>query len=79
RRLGYPSCFLLFYINKTLIGLKKLTLLPNNCLNETPQTLALMNLGRQSAEREKVSEINWHVFYLKKLQVNSLSSNLSTV
>ncbi|WP_367240165.1 hypothetical protein [Peribacillus frigoritolerans] len=33
------------------------TLLPNNWLAETPQTLALMRLGRQSAERERISEI----------------------
>ncbi|MBT2650179.1 hypothetical protein J7E52_26395 [Bacillus sp. ISL-34] len=46
-----------------LIGLKKLvTLLPNNWIAETPETLALMRLGRQSAERERVSEINWIVF-----------------
>jgi hypothetical protein len=31
---------------------------PNNRLAETPQTLALMRLGRQSAERERISEIN---------------------
>ncbi|WHY96828.1 hypothetical protein [Peribacillus simplex] len=37
----------LFYMDKTLIGLKKFAaLLPNNWLEETPQTLALMNLGR---------------------------------
>ncbi|MGG0411297.1 hypothetical protein [Peribacillus simplex] len=40
-------------------GLKKFaTLLPNNWLAETPQTLALIRLGRQSAERERISEIN---------------------
>jgi hypothetical protein len=38
------------------------TLLPNNCLAETPETLAVRRLGRQSAERERISEINWHVF-----------------
>ena len=27
-----------------------------------PQTLALMWPGRQSAERERISEINWSVF-----------------
>ncbi|MEE3954387.1 hypothetical protein [Peribacillus frigoritolerans] len=31
-------------------------------LAETPQALALMWLGRQSAERERVSEIDWNVF-----------------
>ncbi|MFY0782726.1 hypothetical protein AB1K18_20940 [Peribacillus simplex] len=38
------------------------TLLPNNWLAETPQTTALMWLGRQSAERERISEISWNVF-----------------
>ncbi|MGE7764665.1 hypothetical protein [Peribacillus sp. NPDC096540] len=40
-----------------LVGLKKFTkLLPNNWLAETPKALALMRLGRQSAERERISE-----------------------
>ncbi|WP_440969951.1 hypothetical protein ACSS6N_20110 [Peribacillus frigoritolerans] len=30
-----------------------------------PQTLALMRLGSQSAERERVSEINWKFFCLQ--------------
>ncbi|MEC0272980.1 hypothetical protein [Peribacillus frigoritolerans] len=34
------------------------TLLPNYWLAETPQTLASRRLGRQSAERERISEIN---------------------
>ncbi|WP_413023248.1 hypothetical protein [Peribacillus frigoritolerans] len=52
--------------------MKKLaTLLPNNCLAENPQALALMRLGRQSAERERISEIDW-MFLNKKLQTNSL-------
>ncbi|MFF2497387.1 hypothetical protein [Peribacillus sp. NPDC058075] len=38
------------------------TLLPNYWLAETPQPLALMRLGRQSAERERISEINWNFF-----------------
>ncbi|WP_179890983.1 hypothetical protein [Bacillus sp. AFS017274] len=38
------------------------TLLPNNWLAETPKALALMRLGRQSAERERISEINSNVF-----------------
>ncbi|WP_350299656.1 hypothetical protein [Peribacillus frigoritolerans] len=33
-----------------------------NWLAGTPQTLALMMLGRQSAERERISEINWNLF-----------------
>jgi hypothetical protein len=46
-----------------LIGWKKFaTLLPNNWLAETPQTLASRRLGRQSAERERISEINSNVF-----------------
>ena len=57
------SCF----FTVILKGLKKFaTLLPNNWLAETPQTLASRRLGRQSAERERISEINWNVF-LKKL------------
>ncbi|MGZ9817721.1 hypothetical protein ACXM0N_17730 [Peribacillus simplex] len=32
------------------------TLLPNSGLAEAPQAIALMRLGRQSAERERVSE-----------------------
>ncbi|MCM3674978.1 hypothetical protein M3699_14050 [Peribacillus simplex] len=36
------------------------TLLPNNWLVKTPQPLALMRFGRQSAERERISEINWN-------------------
>ncbi|MDG4846639.1 hypothetical protein P8767_04825 [Peribacillus frigoritolerans] len=47
------------------------TLLPKNWLAETPQTLALMRLGRQSAERERISESDW-MFLNKKLQSNSL-------
>ncbi|MEY9869252.1 hypothetical protein ABIE66_004631 [Peribacillus sp. B2I2] len=55
-------------MDETLIGLKKFaTLLPNNWLDETPQTVALMRLGRQPAERERISEINWTVFQRKKL------------
>ncbi|MDG4849597.1 hypothetical protein P8767_20060 [Peribacillus frigoritolerans] len=45
------------------------TLLPNNWVAKTPQTLASRRLGRQSAERERISEINWNVF-LKKLQAS---------
>ncbi|MCU6603385.1 hypothetical protein OCO53_23370 [Peribacillus frigoritolerans] len=46
----------------TLIGWKKFTtLLPNNWLAETPETLESRRLGGQSAERERVSEISWNV------------------
>ncbi|MFA1713971.1 hypothetical protein ACDX66_19920 [Peribacillus frigoritolerans] len=45
---------------RNLIRLKKFaTLLPKNWLAETPQPLAVRRLGRQSAERERISEISW--------------------
>ncbi|WP_260286124.1 hypothetical protein [Peribacillus aracenensis] len=48
-----------FTVYETFTRLKKFAaLLPNNWLAKTPQTLALMRLGRQSAERERISEIN---------------------
>ncbi|MBT2667513.1 hypothetical protein J7J00_18835 [Bacillus sp. ISL-4] len=34
--------------------------MPNYWLAETPQPLALMRHGRQSAERERISDINWN-------------------
>ncbi|WP_343929247.1 hypothetical protein [Peribacillus frigoritolerans] len=37
---------------------KSATHLPNNWVAETPQAHALMRLGRQSAERERVSKIS---------------------
>jgi hypothetical protein len=50
-----------------LNGLKKFaTLLPNNWLAETPQALAPRRLGRQSAERERISEINCNFFKEKQ-------------
>ncbi|MFS0669406.1 hypothetical protein AB1L12_15950 [Peribacillus frigoritolerans] len=56
----------LFY--ETLNGWKKFaTLLQNNSLAETPQTLASRRLGRQSAERERISEISWNIFKEKRL------------
>jgi hypothetical protein len=46
-----------------LNGWKKYaTLLPKNWLAETPQALALMRLGRQLAERERISEIDCNFF-----------------
>ncbi|MBT2666388.1 hypothetical protein J7J00_12825 [Bacillus sp. ISL-4] len=55
------------YIGRNHIGLKKFaTLLPNNWLAETPQALAPRRLGRQSAERERISEINWTFFKVKR-------------
>ncbi|MBX9953730.1 hypothetical protein H7T43_02250 [Peribacillus simplex] len=47
------------------------TLLPKNGLAENPQALTPRRLGRQSAERERISEIDW-MFLNKKLQSNSL-------
>ncbi|WP_347942455.1 hypothetical protein AAEY33_13770 [Peribacillus simplex] len=50
-------------MEETLIKLKKFaTLLPNNWLAETTQALAMMRLGRQSAESKRISEINWLLF-----------------
>jgi hypothetical protein len=55
-RLVYPLSF----SPVILIRLKKIaTLLPKNWLTETPQALAPRRHGRQSAERERISEINW--------------------
>ena len=52
-RQNYSSCF----FTVILIGWKKFaTLLPNNWLAETPQAFVQRRLGRQSAEREWVSE-----------------------
>ncbi|MFK9120076.1 hypothetical protein ACJEBK_24805, partial [Peribacillus frigoritolerans] len=63
-RLVYPSCFFPVLIN----GWKKYaTLLPNNRLAETPQALASRRLGRQSAEREWISEINSIFFYKNRI------------
>jgi hypothetical protein len=56
-----------------LNGWKKFaTLLPSNWLAETPQALALRRLGRQSAERERISGINRNIFLRKKLYENWL-------
>jgi hypothetical protein len=38
------------------------TLLPKYWIAETPQALALRRLGRQSAERERISEISCNFF-----------------
>ncbi|MDM5286678.1 hypothetical protein [Peribacillus frigoritolerans] len=48
------------------------TLLPKSWLAKTPQALEPRRLGRQSAERERISEIDWNTFEIKKLQANSL-------
>ncbi|MEV5112425.1 hypothetical protein MRBL20_000515 [Peribacillus frigoritolerans] len=54
------------FFTEILNGWKKIaTLLRNNWLAKTPKALALMWLGSQSAERERVSEINWKFFCLQ--------------
>ncbi|MBT2645868.1 hypothetical protein J7E52_03870 [Bacillus sp. ISL-34] len=67
KKTGLSFMNVYFFIgNEILIGLKKFaTLLPNNWLAKTSQTLALMRLGRQSAERERISEINRNIFLEK--------------
>ncbi|MGM1033091.1 MAG: hypothetical protein ACQEXK_11535 [Bacillota bacterium] len=63
--------FLLFY--ESVIGWKKIaTLLPKSWLAKTPQALEPRRLGRQSAERERISEIDWNTFKIKKLQALAL-------
>ncbi|MFS0814802.1 hypothetical protein [Peribacillus phoenicis] len=53
--------------------MKKLaTLLPNNWLAKTPQPLAVRRLGRQSAEREWISEINSNGFFKKTCRQTAL-------
>jgi hypothetical protein len=49
------------FLTLILKGWKKYaTLLPKNWLAKTPQTLASRRLGRQSAERERISGIDWN-------------------
>ncbi|KOR86383.1 hypothetical protein AM233_21970 [Bacillus sp. FJAT-22058] len=58
-KLDYSSCFFTIILNR----LKKCaTLLPNNWLAETPKALASRRLGKQSAERKRISEISWNFF-----------------
>ncbi|WP_268572187.1 hypothetical protein [Peribacillus frigoritolerans] len=35
---------------------------PNNWLAKTPKALVPRRLGKQSAERERISEISWNFF-----------------
>ncbi|MFJ5751786.1 hypothetical protein ACIP97_24950 [Peribacillus frigoritolerans] len=65
--------FMLFPV--ILIGLKKFATLLPNWLAETPQALALMRLGRQSAERERISEINCN-FFKEKLRVSLIPKHV---
>jgi hypothetical protein len=46
------------------------TRLPNNWLAKTPQPLAVRRLGRQSAERERISEIKLERLLHKKSAAN---------
>jgi hypothetical protein len=65
-----------FFLPIILIGWKKYaTLQPKYCLAETPQALTPRRLGRLSAERERISEINWNVFE----KTIGFSSDLSAV
>ncbi|MCK2004341.1 hypothetical protein MZM54_23450 [[Brevibacterium] frigoritolerans] len=67
-KLSYPSWF--YTVNRN--GWRKFaTLLPKYRLAETPERFTLMRLGRQSAERERISEIGW-TFLNEKQQSNSL-------
>ncbi|MED4692417.1 hypothetical protein [Peribacillus frigoritolerans] len=61
----------MFY--ESVIGWKKIaTLLPKSWLAKTPQALELRRLGRQPAERKRISEIDWNTFKIKKLQALAL-------
>jgi hypothetical protein len=61
--LGYPF--------GDAFGWKKFAaLLPNNWLAETPQALAPRRLGRQLAERERISEIDCNFFLKNKRETN---------
>ncbi|MCU6603091.1 hypothetical protein OCO53_21870 [Peribacillus frigoritolerans] len=56
------------FFSVILNGWKKFaTLLPNYWLAETPKALASRRLGRQSAERERISEISWNVIQEKNV------------
>ncbi|MFS0669856.1 hypothetical protein AB1L12_18285 [Peribacillus frigoritolerans] len=52
-----------FYCFESVIGWKKsATLLPKSWLTKTPQAHEPRRFGRQSAERERISEIDWNTF-----------------
>ncbi|MGE8021949.1 hypothetical protein ACQKOM_24210 [Peribacillus frigoritolerans] len=55
----------MFY--ESVIGWKKSAkLLPRSWLTKTPQALEPRRLGRQSAEKERIFEIDWKYFLNKK-------------
>ncbi|MCU6598987.1 hypothetical protein OCO53_00665 [Peribacillus frigoritolerans] len=69
-------------MNGILIGLKKFaTTLPDNWLAGTHWIFALMRLGRQSAERERISENNWNFFgfFSSMIQTLIFSTVLYTI
>ncbi|WP_048686542.1 hypothetical protein, partial [Bacillus sp. 220_BSPC] len=52
---------------------------PNNWLAETPQALVPRRLGSQSAERERISGINWNEFLRKTLGKTHPEPNLRSL
>ncbi|MED3984023.1 hypothetical protein P4646_08190 [Peribacillus simplex] len=68
-RLDYPSCF----FTVLLTGLKKFaTLLPNNWLVETPK-----ELGRQSAERERIDVALTPFLYQRIYNVSEINNYIN--
>ncbi|WP_343929342.1 hypothetical protein [Peribacillus frigoritolerans] len=65
------------FVTEILNGWKKLaTLQPNNWLAETPQALVPRRPGRQSAERERISGIDWNVILRRNRRLNSFEPSL---
>ncbi|MFJ7855057.1 hypothetical protein ACIQX3_20135 [Peribacillus frigoritolerans] len=62
RMVSHRIMFLIFFPVILIEWKKFTTLLLKNWLAETPQTLVPRRLGRQSAERERIYEIDWNVF-----------------
>ncbi|MGE7637175.1 hypothetical protein [Peribacillus frigoritolerans] len=56
--------------------MKRYILQPNNWLAETPEALVPKRLGRQSAEKERISEINWNVILRRNRRLNSFEPSL---
>ncbi|MDP9740924.1 UNVERIFIED_ORG: hypothetical protein QFZ59_002754 [Bacillus sp. B2I3] len=72
-KLSYPSWFYTVILN----GLKRYMILqPNNWLAETPQALVPRRLGRQSAERERTSEIDWNNILRRNRRLDSFEPSL---
>ncbi|MCR8867874.1 hypothetical protein [Peribacillus frigoritolerans] len=49
---------------------KYATLLPSNWLVETPETFTSRGLGRQTAERERISGIDWNEILRKNRRLD---------